>query len=293
MVRRVFGEEQPPQANATVVTVLSLGKSTADAQRMAPIGESEVLLETRLLSELQGSREKHRAMQPSDMSMKTRHRWWRGKSFGERGLSFVVPSIVLGSANDAQNVSMLRGIGVTHILNVARDIPLYHPQEFVCYHMKMDDDVETVLGEDFNQALAFIRRVEAVNGRCLVHCKSGVSRAASVVLAYLMLAHQIPLRVAYEYLRFVRPFVSPNDGFKCNTQYFDFVPFPTHNMLTLSNVRRVSLSTRTVQLANIELQLFGASSMVSHPHFDFFTWNNMKYSVPVFADGDGLCCVVS
>ncbi|OQV13404.1 hypothetical protein BV898_12356 [Hypsibius exemplaris] len=50
-------------------------------------------------------------------------------------------------------------------------------------------------------------------GRVLVHCLMGVSRSASVVLAYLVKYRGMSLEEAHELVRRQRPMISPNRGF--------------------------------------------------------------------------------
>ncbi len=49
--------------------------------------------------------------------------------------------------------------------------------------------------------------------RCLVHCAAGVSRSATIVLAYLMKYHHNTLKEAFYFLIEKRPQIWPNEGF--------------------------------------------------------------------------------
>ncbi|CAF4410453.1 unnamed protein product, partial [Adineta steineri] len=51
------------------------------------------------------------------------------------------------------------------------------------------------------------------NECCLVHCAAGISRSATIVLAYLMKYHHNTLKDAYTFLHDKRPQISPNKGF--------------------------------------------------------------------------------
>lgn len=50
-------------------------------------------------------------------------------------------------------------------------------------------------------------------GRVLVHCAAGVSRSATICMAYLMRYHHLSLPAAYAVLLEARPVVDPNPGF--------------------------------------------------------------------------------
>jgi len=63
-------------------------------------------------------------------------------------------------------------------------------------------------------------QVRSAGGKTLVHCVSGVSRSASLCLAYLMKHERMPLRRAFAHLKSRRPSIRPNTGFF--TQLIEF-----------------------------------------------------------------------
>ena len=50
-------------------------------------------------------------------------------------------------------------------------------------------------------------------GNVLVHCRAGISRSATLVLAFLMKSRRWRMKRALEHLRACRPIVKPNEGF--------------------------------------------------------------------------------
>ncbi len=58
-------------------------------------------------------------------------------------------------------------------------------------------------------------------GAVFVHCNAGVSRAATVVIAYYMRTQGAPLRDAWEHVKSVRPCIRPNDGFRKQLEEYD------------------------------------------------------------------------
>lgn len=80
--------------------------------------------------------------------------------------------------------------------------------------MRMSDSVDCNVLEHAQKAFDFIQRVENLGGRVLVHCVAGVSRSITIVLMYLIAVHSLRLRHAWEYVVSVRPFISPNEGFR-------------------------------------------------------------------------------
>lgn len=51
-------------------------------------------------------------------------------------------------------------------------------------------------------------------GCVLVHCFAGVSRSATIVIAYLMQEFGMGYTEATQYVRKQRYFINPNEGFK-------------------------------------------------------------------------------
>lgn len=54
----------------------------------------------------------------------------------------------------------------------------------------------------------------------LVHCKMGVSRSASTVIAYAMKEYQWTLEQAYRHVQERRPIVHPNPGFMKQLEFY-------------------------------------------------------------------------
>lgn len=54
----------------------------------------------------------------------------------------------------------------------------------------------------------------------LVHCFAGVSRSATIVIAYLMQEHGLAYRDALAFVKQKRNHIHPNEGFKRQLQSF-------------------------------------------------------------------------
>ncbi|TNV71767.1 hypothetical protein FGO68_gene3675 [Halteria grandinella] len=85
----------------------------------------------------------------------------------------------------------------------------------------MDEEGEDVKGL-FRECLLFIERVVQKEGKTiLVHCAAGVSRSASVVIAYIMYSKKIPLKEAHAFVLEKRPCIKPNTDFLKQLQEFE------------------------------------------------------------------------
>lgn len=104
-------------------------------------------------------------------------------------------------------VSHIAAIGEEFVDDTAPGIAYFH-------HDISDDDFEgTKMAENLRTAAAFVNDAISGGGRCLVHCAAGISRSATVVLAYRVLYGKLTLRAAFAELYGCRKCIWPNDGF--------------------------------------------------------------------------------
>ena len=87
-----------------------------------------------------------------------------------------------------------------------------HTKNNLAFHFR---DVEYCqeLESHISKANAFIDDAIKNKGRILVHCTAGVSRSASIVIAYLMSKHDITYEKAYEFVKSKRKQARPADVF--------------------------------------------------------------------------------
>ena len=95
----------------------------------------------------------------------------------------------LGAGRDAENLPQLRAHGITHILNVADDVPNFHEAEpdltYLCLNVA---DFGGGSRHAYPAAVEFVRDAWAGTGggRVLVHCANGSNRSATVTIAVCM-----------------------------------------------------------------------------------------------------------
>ncbi|KFV07953.1 Dual specificity protein phosphatase 14, partial [Tauraco erythrolophus] len=65
----------------------------------------------------------------------------------------------------------------------------------------------------FDSVTDKINSVVQKHGATLVHCAAGVSRSATLCIAYLMKYHKVTLFEAYNWVKSRRPIIRPNVGF--------------------------------------------------------------------------------
>ncbi|MGQ0634570.1 MAG: dual specificity protein phosphatase family protein [Planctomycetaceae bacterium] len=95
----------------------------------------------------------------------------------------ILRGLYLGNSRDAYDLELLRGIGVTHVLNCAREVPCFQRRHFRYLHLKLYDP-DPCLIDHIDRLCRFIR-LGRRRGCVLVHCAQGMSRSPAAILAYL------------------------------------------------------------------------------------------------------------
>ncbi|XP_062268622.1 protein phosphatase Slingshot homolog 1 [Platichthys flesus] len=127
--------------------------------------------------------------------------------------TLVLDHVYLGSEWNASNLEELRECGVGYILNVTREIDNFFPGMFSYHNVRVYDEDATDLLAHWNDTYNFILKAKKNNSKCLVHCKMGVSRSASTVIAYAMKEYGWSLEKAYNIVKQKRSIAQPNGGF--------------------------------------------------------------------------------
>lgn len=83
------------------------------------------------------------------------------------------------------------------------------------------DGPQEPIGRHFRRVNAFVAGARAAGGTVLVHCHGGVSRAAALVLAFLIAHEGMCFDGALASLRAARPIVAPNPGFVTQLREFE------------------------------------------------------------------------
>ncbi|XP_056450766.1 protein phosphatase Slingshot homolog 2b [Gadus chalcogrammus] len=121
--------------------------------------------------------------------------------------------VYLGSEWNASNLEELQNSGVQYILNVTREIDNFFPGLFEYHNIRVYDEEATDLLAYWNETYKFISRAKKAGAKCLVHCKMGVSRSASTVIAYAMKEYGWDLERAFRYVKELRAVTKPNPSF--------------------------------------------------------------------------------
>ncbi|KAL4647567.1 hypothetical protein GN956_G8704 [Arapaima gigas] len=146
--------------------------------------------------------------------------------------------VYLGSEWNASNLEELQNSGVRYILNVTREIDNFFPGLFEYYNIRVYDEEATNLLEYWNDTYKFISKAKKAGAKCLVHCKMGVSRSASTVIAYAMKEYGWDLERAFDHVKERRAVAKPNPSFMRQLEEYEGILLASkqrHNKLWRSH----------------------------------------------------------
>ncbi|KAK9722905.1 tyrosine/serine/threonine protein phosphatase pps1 [Basidiobolus ranarum] len=123
--------------------------------------------------------------------------WFYNSKFKGSFPSRILPHLYLGDYNHATNHDLLKLLGITHILSAGEDTKQSTRAFEILYLDNLLDDGVDSLIPYLDECVEFIEAAQAARKTVLVHCRVGVSRSASIVIAYLMKALKKPFSEAY------------------------------------------------------------------------------------------------
>jgi len=93
-------------------------------------------------------------------------------------------------------------------------------EDFKYLQISIHDAITERLIPHFIECSEFID--EGFNeGAVLVHCRQGVSRSSSIVIAYLIISKNMTLQKSFELVKSKRSIICPNSGFIAQLQYLE------------------------------------------------------------------------
>ncbi|XP_051848206.1 protein phosphatase Slingshot homolog 2 isoform X1 [Antechinus flavipes] len=187
--------------------------------------------------------------------------------------------VFLGSEWNASNLEDLQNRGVRYILNVTREIDNFFPGVFEYHNIRVYDEEATDLLAYWNDTYKFISKAKKHGSKCLVHCKMGVSRSASTVIAYAMKEYGWNLDRAYDYVKERRTVTKPNPSFMRQLEEYQGILLASkqrHNKLWRSHsdsdlsdhhepIRQSGLELNRKEITTSADQITDAKTAESHP----------------------------
>jgi protein-tyrosine phosphatase len=136
--------------------------------------------------------------------------------------------VFLGNEEGAMLKEKLKSLGITHILICGVDLIKFHENDFKYFQLNIEDYSNENIKKYFREALSFIESSKKI----YVHCWAGVSRSASIVIAYFMWKQKLNFIESKKLVERGRECINPNEGFI--KQLMEFEKFLGDNNFKLS-----------------------------------------------------------
>ncbi|GFY39222.1 dual specificity protein phosphatase 19 [Trichonephila inaurata madagascariensis] len=141
-----------------------------------------------------------------------RREWFAPDYRPDLQVAVILPGLLLGAQDVAQDLGRLRKLGVSHILNLATGVANCFPADFTYKRLNIRDHPDMNIRRHFEECFKFIDQGRR-QGWVYVHCNAGISRAATICISYLMSRQRMHLQDAINKVKDARPIISPNTGF--------------------------------------------------------------------------------
>ena len=122
--------------------------------------------------------------------------------------------LYLGTFSNACDIEELRRNKINYVLNCALECNNTKlPKDIEEYHLNIRDVEDFNIIEYFEEANDFINKCRLAGGNILVHCKFGISRSPTFIIAYLYKYDNYSIDDALKFVCQKRNKIKPNKGF--------------------------------------------------------------------------------
>ncbi|KAH8822937.1 protein-tyrosine phosphatase-like protein [Flagelloscypha sp. PMI_526] len=136
----------------------------------------------------------------------------------------ILPGLWLTSHSTASRREVLRANNIAYVLSVLddtfasdknTDMPIKRLK------IPVNDWIDADLLCHFDETNKFIDEALEQEKGIIVHCMMGVSRSATVVIAYLMWKKSMTFEDALAHVKERRPIIDPNEGFRAQLRIYE------------------------------------------------------------------------
>ncbi|XP_039761172.1 dual specificity protein phosphatase 1B-like isoform X2 [Pararge aegeria] len=173
--------------------------------------------------------------------------------------SQIIPGLYLSNARAACDRNVLKQLKITHLLTVeTHRLPksTFVNNNISYLFIRANDTPSTNLLSYFPMANSFIEE-GLQKGNVLVHCHFGVSRSATLVIAYIMEKYQMSFEKAYHFVRQKRRFINPNPGFVAQLKEYQRLNYDVNGFHKFEAFVNVKARKHRYKIASIAAVVVG------------------------------------
>lgn len=141
------------------------------------------------------------------------------------GTTIILNKLYLASMTEARSLAYLKKHGIKNVISLSlRRLPETVTETLNSYKfIRIPDKNHAKINQHFDEVYNFI---EETTGSVLVHCEAGISRSATVVLAYLMRKNRWNFEESFRFVKEKRDIIQPNLSFTGQLKCFEQSLFP-------------------------------------------------------------------
>lgn len=123
----------------------------------------------------------------------------------------IIPRLYLGNV-ESSSPYWRRKFNISAVVRLSNG-PAISPEDTDIFRISIEDSPLENISQHFFDVIRFIDEARYMHRNVLVHCMAGMSRSATIVIAYIAYHFQWPIDKAYEFVRRKAPWIEPNVGF--------------------------------------------------------------------------------
>ncbi|CAG9569787.1 unnamed protein product [Danaus chrysippus] len=173
--------------------------------------------------------------------------------------SQIIPGLYLSNARAAADRNVLRHLNITHVLTVeAHRLPktTFLDTNINTLFIRAFDTPNTNLLAYFPMSNAFIEE-GLQKGNVIVHCHFGVSRSATLVIAFIMQKYKISYEQAFNFVRQRRRFINPNPGFVSQLKEYQRLNYDVNGFQRFEAFMNVNARRHKYKIASLAAVVVG------------------------------------
>lgn len=139
----------------------------------------------------------------------------------EFNITKVTDNLFISDIATAFNKEELKNLGITHVLSTVLGLEPAFPDDFDYKNIYLRDIPDENIDKHFDECTDYIDKSIEAGGKVLVHCIKGVSRSATIIIAYLMNKKGLSFDEAFKIVKNERKCANPNKGYVNQLNKYD------------------------------------------------------------------------
>jgi protein-tyrosine phosphatase len=138
----------------------------------------------------------------------------RQNPFDSSATHEILAFLYLGGAASAMGREEMKKHDIQCVINISTELDNQFEDELQYKRIAVSDEAGVDIAKYFDESSVFIDEARKQGRNVLVHCLAGMSRSATLVIAYLMKCEKMTLFEAYWHVKERRFCINPNAGFR-------------------------------------------------------------------------------